>query len=1197
MKSAAEITTKEELTDIKNRIKDLDKRNGRIEIEYKVRGGNAVALVENLKFDAPKTYKVTYYDSVNDVSIRKIEKDKSTYYEHKLKSNISLSQYPITVGISSEKRSETSAKRSETSAKGVENFNRSYKEMVVRDITRYSVVLERIYENNLKLDISRVDQTDIATGTTISLNEVEIDYTMKVDVSSSNMQELIERIEGYVYKVMLALYDSPYLVTKQRTSQLIKDVIEAMEISIFLAKGHNKGNFDESDIRKTINTRLNTGQEYVTLDDRYFIKPIDLQISDLIGSKGKPGIDRRSGFSVMYKTDGTRGTMYFTSDGVYTFSSGRSFRKLSCTIYKNLIGVILEVEYILAEGRFVSMDYAFGDAKIPTYECYVFDVMAYPDAIKRERDGYKTSYYLDRLRIAEELVSSTKLPEFDIKFKKHKEFSDKNEFFAVMREFLDNIPADSRPSQRPVSERLDQRSVLERPDQRPVLERPEGLILTSLVTSPDAYSSDLSRSVPVIYKWKFEMTIDFVVKSVKDKSGSKLIPYVSTGDELVPFAPDDQTFRIAPSGRIFQTVPSERIIPVENYKDRYIRFGVVGEFAYSDGIFKFVRTRSDKLKPNSINTAINVWKLLQKPVSKEVLLGKSLMSLWSLHNKVKSLRLFDSISRELKNTGRIYLVDIGSGKGGDVSKWVNMISSTTIGYNRMMLNVIAIEKGDVTELTKRLILVQGQINAHIINGDATGKSIPEQIGDIWEYQKANVITMFHSLSLIYKSEAHAERLLDNMAKISGAGTVVKIVSFDAASYIKDKSINIGDSNRGDLIKIRYESIDTINIKFKESASVDIEGQDEYIVDFDDLILRLRYRGFEIVSDEYVIPRGYIPDEAAEYSSYNRMLTAVYSDVPANSVIAKLISLDERLGLSEDTKQRQRPSTPPKNKHADSGFSKNEAIKQVSKFGEDKVRKSRPVTPPPRLNLNIQPKDKSKVDDVNVSPNRSQELKLISSKNKGMLKVGESQYINVKIISELGLDAIRIGTDATGDCFFAAILTSTHDKFTKANAMERERLIKEMRSRIAGLATKYISNLFDGNAYESLRIIASSEYGEEHSGNDDILKWFKNHIKTPGEYVGSEMYQLTSIVYDINIFIFTDKDRLYAEFNRSNIKKYYNLDRPSIILLYMSASEHYESIGVLYGDNDLRLQFKPHDVIPEALYNIMLNKSSPEPRKK
>jgi SAM-dependent methyltransferase len=167
---------------------------------------------------------------------------------------------------------------------------------------------------------------------------------------------------------------------------------------------------------------------------------------------------------------------------------------------------------------------------------------------------------------------------------------------------------------------------------------------------------DPSLKLP-IYKWKFpeKMSIDFQVQT-EEKIGEKYKLFVGYKDGTTPFLIDKkQALYIS--------------------KDK-LDDGGIYEFTYDNVNKKFVllRERKDKVKPNYINTALDVWNDMQKPFTEDQLkeLFRPLHFFRKYHNQIK---------REMINKfcrGK-QILDLGIGNGGDLPKYKDIGAKGVIG--------------------------------------------------------------------------------------------------------------------------------------------------------------------------------------------------------------------------------------------------------------------------------------------------------------------------------------------------------------------------------------------------------------------------------------------------------------------------------------------------------------------------------------
>jgi len=76
-----------------------------------------------------------------------------------------------------------------------------------------------------------------------------------------------------------------------------------------------------------------------------------------------------------------------------------------------------------------------------------------------------------------------------------------------------------------------------------------------------------------------------------------------------------------------------------------------------------IKIRTDKFKPNNHDVAERIWDIINKPITENLIRGLQFGLVFRYHNRIKS-----EIYHNLVNVNT--LLCIGSGKGGDVDKWI-----------------------------------------------------------------------------------------------------------------------------------------------------------------------------------------------------------------------------------------------------------------------------------------------------------------------------------------------------------------------------------------------------------------------------------------------------------------------------------------------------------------------------------------------
>lgn len=177
-----------------------------------------------------------------------------------------------------------------------------------------------------------------------------------------------------------------------------------------------------------------------------------------------------------------------------------------------------------------------------------------------------------------------------------------------------------------------------------------------------------------IYKWKENNTIDFFYTGnrLQIAGFDKNNQYVNMDFTGI----DGQgTFKPSPQRDIKNEIFITKNIPSS------IRNGVlkingppgVGEFEFSDNTFKLIKKRPDKEFANGVDASNQSWEAIMSPLSiDEILVGPGAMR--QFHNDIKTKLI-------KKYTPNKRVLDIGSGKGEDVRKYIDANTKEVVGFD------------------------------------------------------------------------------------------------------------------------------------------------------------------------------------------------------------------------------------------------------------------------------------------------------------------------------------------------------------------------------------------------------------------------------------------------------------------------------------------------------------------------------------
>lgn len=142
-----------------------------------------------------------------------------------------------------------------------------------------------------------------------------------------------------------------------------------------------------------------------------------------------------------------------------------------------------------------------------------------------------------------------------------------------------------------------------------------------------------------------------------------------------------------------------------------------------------------------------------------------LTGLRKFHNLVKDLVL-----KKYTETGKFKLLDLASGKGGDIHKWIkNKNISLVKGYDISQVSVI--------EARNRLSKLKEKKNISFSVKDLGENVLPPTV-------KYSIITSFFAFHYFFKSPETLATILQSVKNTSKSGTIVLLCLFDGSKVNK-----------------------------------------------------------------------------------------------------------------------------------------------------------------------------------------------------------------------------------------------------------------------------------------------------------------------------------------------------------------------------------------------------------------------------
>jgi SAM-dependent methyltransferase len=553
-----------------------------------------------------------------------------------------------------------------------------------------------------------------------------------------------------------------------------------------------------SSVNRNLGSTLRGKIDHEPLVQARNLKLKDMVWGGLIGNKD-------TAYSVTHKADGTRKMMVFHSTGIWLITPPYSLNRIYNKEIPILTGTILDGEVVPLEKR------KEGAPKTRIWYL-VFDCLSVSGQYDIQNKPHKV-----RMNQAQMVAD---MPLFKSEFihvntKTFKNFTTPFEFFNIMNDMF-----------------LEQKLI--QYDQ-------DGFMFTPVDYSYNPHSDKhplyqrVLTKYPDICKWKpqDQLTIDFAIKWLPSPSGTRSIQlYSNEKGKLVLFK---GTKAFPYTGTIDSTNPMTSELPN----------GTVVEYGwdYNKNIFIPHRVRFDKTKPNKMDIAEDVWMDIQNPLDQDTMTGKNLTLLRRYHNRIKE-HLYSRETTHDKNDKTLTLLDIGSGRGGDVAKW-----------KRRYSKVVAVEPNPehIIELKRRIELHGMTDKVRIVNTggediETIYKNVREFIGG-----RVDVVSMMLSMSFFWRSQSMVNRLVNTIiSNIKPDGEFVFLtIDGDLVEqtfeHPPDK-IPITQLDLG-LATLRYFGNKTPKELHIHIEGTIVEDQTEWLVRLNDLTTPLREFGFDYIEHQ------------------------------------------------------------------------------------------------------------------------------------------------------------------------------------------------------------------------------------------------------------------------------------------------------------------------------------------------------------
>jgi hypothetical protein len=471
-------------------------------------------------------------------------------------------------------------------------------------------------KNRTSFSIDQIGVLDLTEATEIFTGEnksTQTKYEIELELlkDPSTFKNNLIKIQQFCQTIRKVMQDSELPYTNSEKSNMYQYVSQLLQIKSGMLK-------------------------FSMLPEARDLKIEDMVYGGLIGNQ-------KTQYCVTFKADGIRRLIVFMPNQIWAIMPGTPDANLLYRFIESKDGSQLPPYNpgFIVDGELLTKEHR-KDKESSKFMFYIFDCL-----VENNRDIRKLSYF-DRMKMA---IQITEFPFLDtvlnrmIRFvvKGYKIISGVNHFFQTMK--LMFLEEDELPYVN------DGMMFIPVDIEYNIYDQSEGY--------PPIYQRVLTE-YPDICKWKPKelRSIDFLVEFRSTDDGKKIIlktggkdekdrtPVVFEGSDTYPL-----NNRIDFTHPLLSSIPSLSI--VEFYWDERKQLLVP------------MRVRLDKLSPNRYFTAMNVWKNIFQGIDAETLRGQTFQLMRAYHNQIK-LKLYQNLKYTRSHK---VLLDIGSGRGGDIKKW------------------------------------------------------------------------------------------------------------------------------------------------------------------------------------------------------------------------------------------------------------------------------------------------------------------------------------------------------------------------------------------------------------------------------------------------------------------------------------------------------------------------------------------------
>ncbi len=717
----------------------------------------------------------------------------------------------------------------------------------------------------------------------------------------------------------------------------------------------------------------------------------------------------------------------------------------------------------------------------------------------------------------------------------------------------------------------------------------DGLIFTP-ADAPPGYNpgtywisldSRMLGILPDVCKWKppEQLTIDFLLK----RENGRLVPYVMDVKEegLQHIFVGDSRNKFDHLTMLSQKLPQGVQIGEGQ--------AVVVEcrWAEEDGVFRYlpVRPRPEKKGPNNMEVALDNWSLVHDGLTASRMMGLNSEWMREYHNDIKDSLLERALNTPASSGATLnpsnisatevqektLLLDIGSGYGGDLSKWYRFDMIVAVEPNKNNYGKFEERLKSFPDLNGKVTLLK------------TGGENSDEISRIVHSKKnkgADVISMMNTMTFFWENEAKLQQLASTIRNCSHSGTRIAWMVMDGEVVSQVLHPALGG--------IVYQRLEYGEFSLTPDPNWRTNG--EVSVSFDNTIVGSEQKEWLVRTSQLqrILGAKQLLKQRATDDPFmplvDRKVSSLYS-----YGIWQLTSTSERKDIAS-TSTMIRPSTTatPSRPQVTTLPNLSSNIPSFPQLGQvpftplSSIQSLSSLTSMPRIGT--------------ITPTQPQQIKIHS------IAPGTIQRIQTPpSISKEGYSVVRIGSVGDGSCLIHSVLQAVHQPYRLASLQEKVQTATRFRAELAswlhesdferplhsgngyytnwettnncGFIGHYLSQLrnvihdivwFAG--YTSLKISLAQVLRSGEMNSIDFSLAGLHSLFNSNQFLGDEIIQIIADRLGIAIHMC----RIGANGQLEGINRTHGPPRPSIFLLHLG--HHYEALGLRHSSGQVITTF-------------------------